>query len=172
MISHCPQSRRARAAALAPLATAPTNTAFRGVRWVRTPSSVTHVGTSCPTSIGTPTIATNGLPVIGNLSFTITSANNPFPTIVMFLLKVGPASPIGILVPGTPACALIYVLPDALLGELSTLTGTASTALPLPLNASLGGTVVSAQAVPFDLSLVGFALPVGSSDAIDIKIGN
>ena len=63
-------------------------------------------------------------------------------------------------------------LPDALLGELSTLTGTASTALPLPLNASLGGTVVSAQAVPFDLSLVGFALPVGSSDAIDIKIGN
>jgi hypothetical protein len=44
--------------------------------------------------------------------------------------------------------------------------------VPIPASASLGGFVLSAQAFPFDLSLTGYALPVGSSDAIDITIGN
>ena len=154
------------------LVTAATNTALRGVRWVRTPASVVHSGTSCATSVGTPLISTNGNPITGNLGFQITASNTPFPTFVMFSLKVGPASLFGFPVPGTPACALIYVLPDVLLAELSDAFGNAATPLSIPANASLGGTVIAAQAVPFDVTLLGFDLPVGTTDVITITIGN
>lgn len=154
------------------LVTGVANTALRGVQSVRTPANIVHSGTACATSVGVPTIGTNGPAVAGNLGFQITSGNNPVPTIVMFSLRVGPSSPIGIPVPGTPPCVLVYALPDLLLAELADPLGNAFTALPLPANASLGGFQLSAQAFPFDLSLVGFSLPIGASDALDLTLGN
>lgn len=155
------------------LATAATNTAFRGVRWVRTPASVVHSGTACATNTGIPTIGTaNGNPVLGNLAFQITASNNPFPTIVLFTLRAGASSPIGFPVPGAPACALIYVLPDVLLAELSDGAGNAFTGLGIPNVLSLSGLVLSAQAAPFDLTMLGFDPAIGTTDVIDITIGN
>ena len=155
------------------LATAATNTAFRGVRWVRTPSSVVHSGTACATNTGIPTIGTaNGDPVLGNTAFQITAANVPVPTFVMFSLRVGASAPFGLPVPGTPACVAVYVLPDVLLAELSGPGGTAATALGIPNVQALTGAVLSAQAFPFDLTMTGFSLAIGSTDALDITIGN
>jgi hypothetical protein len=155
------------------LATAATNTAYRGVRWVRTPATIAHGGTGCATSVGIPTIGTNGQPVTGNLAFQVTSSNNPPLSIVLHALNAGPSTaPVGFPIPGAPACAVLYVSPLVLLAELIDPLGNAFSAVPIPANASLGGFQLSAQAFPFDVTLVGFSLPIGSSDALDITIGN
>jgi hypothetical protein len=36
----------------------------------------------------------------------------------------------------------------------------------------LGGARIGAQVVPFDFSLVGFGLPIGTSQALQIVVGN
>jgi hypothetical protein len=64
------------------------------------------------------------------------------------------------------------VLPDVLLGALTDLAGDASTALPIPASCSLGGAIVSAQVAAFDASLVGFDIKVGTSNALQITVGN
>lgn len=154
------------------LATAAANTAFRGVRFVRTPASSVHSGVACPNNNGTPTVGTFGAPVIGNTSFAVTAGNSGALSFVLFLLKGGPVSPVGFPVPGTPPCVQLYFLPDVLLGALTDPLGAASTPLPLPPNSSLGGIVLGAQVAAFDLSLVGFDIPIGTSDALQITIGN
>ncbi|MEO6593252.1 MAG: hypothetical protein ABIP94_00700 [Planctomycetota bacterium] len=161
------------ASVVSTIVTGVANTAFRGIRFVRTPASITHSGTACATSVGVPIIGTSGGdPVTGNLSFAITASNTPFPSIVLFSLKVGAVSPIGFPVPGTPACVLIFVLPDVLASAVADPMGNASVALPIPARCALGGTLIGAQAVPLDFTLTGFSLPVGSSDAMQIVIGN
>ena len=155
------------------LATAAANTVFRGVRWVRRPANVQNSGTGCPTSFGLPLIGTNSAPVIGNLGFQITSSNNPPLSLAMHVINAGPSTaPVGFPIPGAPACAQLYVSPLLLLAELIDPAGNAFSAVPIPPNASLGGFQLSAQAFPFDLTLVGFSLPVGASDALDVTIGN
>ncbi len=150
-----------------------TDTAIRDVQFVRAPASVTFSGVGCATSVGVPVIGTSGgLPVTGNLGFQITAANTPTPSFVLFLLKVGQVSPIGIPVPGTPPCVLVYVLPDLLLSELASPLGTAAIALPIPAASSLGGASLGAQVAAFDFTLVGFPLPIGTSDALQLVIGN
>ncbi|MFY9344307.1 MAG: hypothetical protein WAT39_17580 [Planctomycetota bacterium] len=150
-----------------------TNTALRGVRLVRTPYNTTFSGTACATSVGVPTVGTSGgLPITGNLAFAIAGGNAPPLTFVLFSLKVGAPLPFGIPVPGAPACVAIFVPPDVLLGGGADIGGNASTPLPVPANCSLGGASISAQFVPFDLTLVGFTLPIGSSNAMEIVIGN
>jgi hypothetical protein len=155
------------------LTTSPTNTAFRDVQFVRTPASTVSSGTACANNNGTPTVGTaGGAPRTGNAGFAITAGNSGPASLVLFLLSGAPASPFGLPVPGTPACALIYVLPDVLNASFTDLAGAASTALPIPANCSLGGAVISAQVAAFDLSLVGFSLPIGTSDALQITVGN
>jgi hypothetical protein len=155
------------------LATAPANTVFRGVRWVRTPSSVVHSGAACANNNGTPTVGTSGGdPVTGNTTFAVTAGNCGANQFAMFLIYGGPVSPIGFPVPGTPACVQIYFLPDLLLFTIADPAGAASTPIPLPNSASLGGLLLGAQVAAFDLSLVGFDIPVGTSDALQITVGN
>lgn len=155
------------------LVTAAANTALRDVQFVRTPARVTHGGVGCPTSFGVPTIGTNGAPVTGNLGFQLTSSSNPPLSIVLHAIDAAPSTaPLGFPIPGAPSCAVLYVNPLLLLAELVDPLGNALSPVPIPANASLGGFVLSAQAFPFDITLVGFALPIGSSDAIDITVGN
>jgi hypothetical protein len=151
----------------------PTNTAFRDVQFVRTPASLVHSGTACANSNGTPTVGTSGgAPVTGNANFAVTAGNCGANQFLMFLLYGGLVSPIGFPVPGTPACVEIYFLPDLLLFTLADGVGAASTPIPLPNSASLGGLKLGAQVAAFDPSLVGFDIPIGTSNALQITLGN
>lgn len=155
------------------LVTGVTNTALRDVQFVRTPSSVTYSGTSCANSFGTPTVAVGGgLPVAGNANFAINAGNCGPANITVFLLRFGPALPFGVSVPGTPACALVYVAADAILPTFSDLGGAASLPIAIPNNASIAGIELANQVAAFDLSLVGFDLPIGTSDAMSVILGN
>jgi len=154
------------------LVTNATNTALRDVQFVRTPAALAYVGVGCANGNGTPTVGTNGAPVTGNASFAVTAGNCGAGSLILFVLQAAPASPFGLPVPGAPACVLIHVLPDALIAAITDLGGAASTALPLPANSSLGGAQVSAQVVAFDFALIGFDLPLGSSDALQVTVGN
>ena len=42
----------------------------------------------------------------------------------------------------------------------------------IPPAQSLVGAVISAQAAPFDPALVGYDLAIGTTDVIDVTIGN
>jgi hypothetical protein len=155
------------------LVTAATDTALRDVQFVRHPASVTFSGTACPTSTGTPTVGTaGGAPVIGNGAFAITAGNSGPSTIVVFVLDAGPVQPVGIPVPGAPACALLYVLPTVLLAAITDANGAATSPLPLPLESALGGATLGAQVAAFDATLTGFGLPIGTSDALQLVVGN
>jgi hypothetical protein len=154
------------------LVTNATNTAIRDVQFVRTPANVINVGAGCPNSNGTPTVGTSGAPVTGNSSFAITAGNCGPATLVVFVLNTGAALVPGFPIPGTPPCVEVFVLPGVLDAAFSDLAGASSTPLPLPANALLGGAQVSAQVAAFDFSLVGFDLPIGTSDAVQITIGN
>ena len=148
------------------------NTFWRGIRFVRTPNGVVNSGVGCATSVGLPTIGTTGgRPLVGNGTFQIVGGNAPVFTIVLYSLKLGTALPFGIAIPGAPACALAYVLPDLLVSTGADAMGASSVPLAIPASASLAGAQLAAQNLPFDFSLA-FGLPVGTSDAIDITIGN
>lgn len=156
-----------------PLVIGAANTALRGVRFVRTPSSLTYVGTACNTSAGTPAVGTaGGDPLAGNSTFQVTADNLPGGSIVLLSLRVGPATPVGLPIPGAQTCSLAFVLPDVLATTLPDPFGSAAVPMPLPAGASLGGTTISTQAFILDPALVGFALPLGSTDAMQIVVGN
>ena len=155
------------------LVTGVTNTALRDVQWVRTPSSVTYSGTSCANSFGTPTVAVaGGRPVAGNASFAINAGNCGPANITVFLLRFGPVLPFGVPLPGTPACALVYVAADAILPTFSDLGGAATLPIAIPNNASIAGVELANQVAAFDFSLLGFDLPIGTSDAMSVILGN
>jgi hypothetical protein len=154
------------------LITAAANTALRGVEFVRTPASATYSGTACPNNNGTPAVGTAGAPLTGNAGFGFTASNVGPLSFVLFSLNTGIIQPIGFPVPGTPACALVFVLPDVLLGALSDTAGNALTPLPLPASCSLGGLQLGAQVVALDPSLTGFDLPIGTSNALRVALGN
>lgn len=155
------------------IATGATNTAWRGVRFVRTPASLTYVGTACSTSAGTPAVGTaGGDPLAGNSNFQLTADNLPAGSIVLLSVRVGLALPSGLPVPGAQPCTLAYVLPDVLAATLPDPFGAAAVPLPLPAGALLGGTALATQAFILDPALTGFALPMGSTDALQILVGN
>ena len=161
------------ASAFTTLVTNATNTAIRDVQYVRTPSSLTYSGTSCATSVGIPTVGIGGgNPVLGNANFAFTAGNALANFFVMFLLKGGTVSPFGITLPGAPACALIYVLPDVLLLSASDALGAASTPVPIPASNSLAGVTLAAQVAAFDPTLVGFDIQIGTSVALQVVVGN
>jgi hypothetical protein len=148
------------------------NIALRDVQFVRTPASLGSVGTACPNNLGTPVLAGVGVPVTGNLGFGIDAADCGPSSLVVFVLGASEVLPTGVPVPGAPACALLFVLPDLLIADFATPLGTANVPLPIPANASIGGTIVGAQVAAFDLSLAGFDVPVGMSAALRIVVGN
>lgn len=160
-------------AVVSPLAVGATNTALRGVRFVRTPASVTFTGNPCSTSIGYPSVGTaGGEPLAGNSSFQLAAQNAPPSTIVLLSIKLGPAALVGLPVPGAPPCTQIYVLPDVLTAALADAFGAVSVPLPLPAGAAWGGLVVAVQAVVLDPGMLGYGLPIGHSEAMQVTVGN
>lgn len=155
------------------LVTNAANTALRDVQYVRTPTRQTYSGTACATSVGIPTVGTGGgSALLGNTNFAFTAGNALPNFFVMFLLKGGVVSPFGIPLPGAPACALVYVLPDVLLLTGSDALGNASTPLPIPASNALAGATLAAQVAAFDPTLVGFDILVGTSNALQVVVGN
>lgn len=156
------------------LVAAPANTAFRGVQFVRTPSAIAYLGTpGCPTSVGVPTIGiAGGLPVAGNANFRFAAGNCPDPTLVIFCVQLSPVitPPLGFPLGGAPACALLHVFPDQLTIEVA-LGGVATTPAPIPNSYSLAGFQAGAQALVADFSFP-LPLPVGTTDALQVVVGN
>ncbi|MBX3463907.1 MAG: hypothetical protein KF830_12115 [Planctomycetes bacterium] len=166
------------------LAAAPTNTAFRGVRFVRTPYGVSFGGTSCPTSVGVPTIGFSGAPVSGNADFAVTVGNapdivGPGVGITFWATAVGigsPLFPFGVQIPDAPTgCALLFAFPDLLLTGLTDFSGSANIPLALaPADTSLWGLTLSIQNAVFDFTgfYGSFGLPVGTSVGMQLTLGN
>jgi hypothetical protein len=167
------------------LATAPTNTAFRGVQFVRTPYSIATGGTDCPTSIGVPTIGTTGgAPVSGNANFALTVGNAPditgaFPGVTFWATAIGVPQvaliPGGFPIPDAPPCALLFAFPDILLTGLTDVTGAAVVPLSLaPADSSLWGLPIAVQHAVFDFTgfYGSFGLPIGTTVGMQITIGN
>jgi hypothetical protein len=159
-------------APLVTLITGNPNTALRGVRFVRTPASTTFSGTPCATTVGTPFVGVVGEPVIGNTTFQLAADATPPSTIVLFSVRGGPPATVGVPLPGAPPCVLVYVLPDVLAAATADAFGAARVPLPIPYDAALGGLRLGVQAFPLDLALTGFVLPFGSTDALEIVVGN
>jgi hypothetical protein len=161
------------------LATAATNTVFRGVRFVRTPSGVSFGGTGCTTSVGIPTIGTaGGAPVSGNGNFGLAVGNTPPLSLFISVVSIGqPINPFGLPLAGfgAPACANLFTLSlDILLAGVTDLTGAGVAPLGLPTpDASLWGLLLGTQHLVFDPAFYpGLDLPVGNSDGMQLVIGN
>ncbi|MFN6193842.1 MAG: hypothetical protein ACK5BN_08480 [Planctomycetota bacterium] len=155
------------------LLTAATNTALRDVQFVRTPSGRVASGTACANGNGTPAIGANGLPVTGNAAFAFTGANLGAGSFALFVLSGLPPFGAGVPIPGAPACALLFVAPDNLLGAVADAAGAAVQPVPIPAAQALVGVQLAAQVAAFDLGLVpAFAVPVGTSGALQVTVGN
>ncbi len=160
------------------LATAPTNTVFRGVRFVRTPNSATLAGTGCTTSVGIPTIAPFGAPVSGNGSFGIAVGNTPifslYLTVVSIGLPLGGGFPLSFVL-DTPACTTLYPQTlDILLAGVTDITGSGVTPLGLPTpDNTLWGLVLGTQHLVFDGAFYPtFGYPLGATQGLQITVGN
>ncbi|MBL8737844.1 MAG: hypothetical protein JNL12_15535, partial [Planctomycetes bacterium] len=93
------------------------NTAFRDVQFVRSPSQVIYSGTDCANTVGTPTqTPVGGYPVAGNANFGILGTNCVPSTTVVFAIQLAGPLPFGYAPFGVdaPPCALAYLFPDAL----------------------------------------------------------
>lgn len=160
------------------LATAATNTAFRGVRFVRTPSSAVLSGLStCPTSAGTTTIGTaGGQPVSGNASFGIAIGNTPPVSLYITVIAISPiAVSIPLTIVGGPlGCDLHTPSLDILLAGVTDLGGAGVLPLSLaPADAGLWGAPLVIQHLVFDAAFYPTdGLPTGVSDSLQIVIGN
>ncbi|MBL8729081.1 MAG: hypothetical protein JNM25_11660 [Planctomycetes bacterium] len=161
------------------LATAAANTAYRGVRFVRTPSSVSFAGVGCTTSAGIPTVGTTGgAPVSGNANFALTCGNAPafapFIAIVGINQILGPGSPISFA--GFPPCAVLYSPPDALVN--GTCDGAGNGVIPLglvPPDTSFWGLPFTVQNAVYDPAFYPTYAPFysfGFSDGMQVVIGN
>jgi len=153
------------------IAATASNTALRGVRYLRTPSLVAEVGTGSPTTVGVPGIARqNGWPTIGNPNFAL-GASNLLPNGFAFsLLGIGAAGA-GTPVTGAAATVLVYVNPVTTQLLLADGNGDASMPLPLPNVTAFVGLPLVAQVLAFDGALPD-AVPLGSSAALTLQVGN
>jgi hypothetical protein len=159
------------------LATAATNTGFRGVRFVRTPYGVSFAGTGCATSAGVPTIGTaGGAPVAGNATFGLTCGNAPpfapYVAIVGINQFLFPGAPLS--GSGFPPCAVLYSAPDALVSGAAGALGTGVIPLSLaPPDTSLWGLPFTVQNAVYDpIFWSGVALPFGMSTGMQVIVGN
>ena len=136
----------------------------------------TFIGTGSPTTVATPAIDTNGLAIVGSAGFAITGAGlvpQGAPGYAFCGLAVGFSSfPTGYPIAGAPSTVNGYVLPivASLLGSADA-TGEVSFPLPLPQNNGLIGVLLSCQLGDLDLAMP-FATPVGTSQGMEIVIGN
>ena len=78
----------------------------------------------------------------------------------------------GTSLPGAPACALIYVWAQDFASGITDSSGNASTPLGIPGDPSLAGLPISTQAAVLDSGLTGFAIPIGTTKALEIYVGH
>lgn len=159
------------------LATAATNTAFRGVRFVRNPRSVSFAGVGCTTSVGIPTVGTQGgAPVAGNLTFALTCGNAPAFTPYVAIVGVNQMLiPGGVSVTGfgAPACAVLYSPLDALVSNATDGAGNGVIPLGLPYDTSYWGLPFTVQNAVYEPAFYpGLDLPFGLSDGMQVIVGN
>lgn len=154
------------------LATAPTNTVFRGIRILRPRGSVVTAGLGSPaTNNLVPTIGAIGGPSIGNASFGLSTTNCPAFTLAAVIIKVGPLRPGYSLLGAPPACQLYVALPeDILAGAFTDAAGAAQYMLPLPNDPFFVGLRVGCQWLVVDTAIP-FTLPVASSQGLEFLIG-
>lgn len=128
-------------------------------------------GTGSPTSVGIPNLGSSGGdPVVGNAGFTVTASNLVPNMLGVLLLALGNTVP-GYAVPGAPPTVLGYVVPQTqslLFGDVG---GNATVPLPLPPLNALAGLPLALQLVDLDPTLP-FVLPIGTSPAMQIVVGN
>jgi hypothetical protein len=160
------------------LATAPTNTAFRGVRFVRLPNAATLTGLStCPNSVGTTTIGTSGgRPVSGNGAFGIAIGNTPVFSLYITVISISPF-PVSVpltIVGGPVGCDLHTPTLDILFAGVTDAAGAGVLPLSLaPATATLWGAPLVVQHLVFDsVQYPTDALPTAVSDGLQILIGN
>lgn len=139
--------------------------------FVRFEADLAVVGEGCAASTGVPTLGATGVPTVGNSSFRLTATGIAVPSFTIFALQGGPAFAVGVPIPGAPACALGHVLPAVTVASLTDPSGVANLPLPIPANAALVGAVLSAQVAVWDPALAGYALPIGTSAALQLTIG-
>ena len=153
-----------------------TNTAFRDVQFVRTPSQVIYSGTDCANTVGTPTQSTfGGYPAAGNANFGIQGSNCVPSSLVVFALQFAGPLPFGYAPFGVdaPPCALAYIFPDALVYLGADPAGTFAAPIPVPNNSSLAGAILTTQIASLDPALAGsYSYPFGTSLALTLVIGN
>jgi pimeloyl-ACP methyl ester carboxylesterase len=140
--------------------------------FVRYEADLAIVGEGCAASTGVPTLGATGVPTLGNSSFRLTATGIAVPSFTIFALQGGPALAVGVPIPGAPACALGHVLPSVTVASLTDPSGIANLPLPIPATPALAGAVVSAQVAVWDPALVGYALPIGTSAAMQVTIGH
>ena len=150
-----------------------------GVAWFAnrcTPPIVRIVGTGCAISTGEPGIgAAGGAPRVGNLSFAVRLSNAPAGALFLTVMGAGTPLPAGVQIPGAPGCALLLALPEDLRVGIADAAGTAAVAVPIPAAPSLAGAAFASQHAVIDPAfppLVGLPLPLGTSPALAIAIGN
>jgi hypothetical protein len=139
--------------------------------FVRFEADLVVIGDGCPASNGTPTLWATGAPTLGNAGFRLTATGISVPSFTIFALQGGPALPVGVPIPGAPACALGHVLPADTVASLTDASGVANLPLPIPANPALAGAILSAQVAVWDPALIGYALPIGTSSALQVTIG-
>lgn len=133
-------------------------------------ATVSFSGVASPTSLGTPAIATAGLPQLGNAAFQITATGMIPGGISLLALDVGALLP-GVPVPGAPATLLLYASPTFVATVLNSPAGGAAFAFPMPALNVLAGTNLAAQYFDLDITLP-YALPLGSSRGCQLILGN
>lgn len=164
--------------AFATLATAPTNTGFRGVRFVRQPYGVSFAGTGCPTASGVPTIGiAGGLPIAGNTNFGIAIDSTPASSLYLTIVAIGGTLTAGVPLSlvGGPPCAILYTPAlDLLLVGATDASGNGVTPLSLgPAVSAMWGLGLPVQHAVFDPVTYGaFGLPLATSQGMQLLLGN
>lgn len=134
----------------------------------------TFVGNPSPTTIGAPNIDSDGFLMIGSNGFGILASGLvPLgaPNYLGTGLVIGFGTlPGGYPIAGTPPTVTAYVIPAASFLAFADNTGRVRFPFLLPRNPRFLGSVLGFQVVDLDANLP-FAVPVGTSRALDMTIG-
>jgi hypothetical protein len=157
------------------LATAPTNTVFRGVRLIVPGPIVSTVGAGCAGTGGlAPILSTTQVPSFGNLGFSVGVTQGNANSSAFLFASIG-TDPIGTPVGG--GCTAYLDLPTLILLMQAGITptgpfptdgaGAAIMLFPIPYVPALAGIHVGLQSIVFDAgNMLGFTL----SNALDLQL--
>lgn len=151
------------------LASAGTNMAFRGVRYVRCPNAATETfGTATPHTGGTPVIGAQSLFVLG-ASTGITASGMLANDTAVFAAGIRVA-PIDMTVYGAQAGSEYHLFTLDYIGIPTDPTGAATWSISVPNLVSLCGGEMSWQVLQVDFAMP-FALPIAFSQGLTTRVG-